>query len=255
MLNQVFQFGAGVLIAKPNAGDLAANPTPMQFGTLQEVTLEITADSKELKGRNQAPDDVARAAMKISLKAKFAKFNGKLVNDIFFGGTISVGQMKIALDEAQDIPGAVTYTVTVDNAPVNPATIEDLGVRYAATGKQMTKVAANPAVGEYTVDEATGIYTFAAADKSVKVLITYMWKDATTGITTKVTNQLMGYAPKFSAFLMQQYGGNQSNAKVFRLTATKLSRPTKVDDYTLPDFEASASADDAGNVIEFYDAQ
>lgn len=44
----MFQFGSGTLWGYPVGGNLAANPTPIKFGTLQDVSLEISGSLKEL---------------------------------------------------------------------------------------------------------------------------------------------------------------------------------------------------------------
>lgn len=248
----VFQFGSGILIATPNAGVLAANPTPMQFGTLQEVNLEIGGETKELFGRNQFPEDVRRAKMKITAKAKFAKFNAKLVNDLFFGGTISVGSTKIDLDMPVTVP-TTPFQISVTQLPNLANVVEGLGVRYSLTGKPLTKVAAAPAVGQYTY--AAGVFTFNTGDSTVAMLVSYSYTDSANGFTTKVSNTLMGIQPKFAASFSQPTDGNQSNVKLYRCIATKFTRPSKNDDYTVPDFEFSAFADDAANVIDFYDPE
>src|SRR5437016_5845591 len=99
-----WQFGSGSLIATPIGGNLGPNPTPMQFGTLQDVDLEITGDTKLLYGQYQTPDAVGRGKVKVSGKAKYAKLNGKQTNDLFFGMTPTVGQILVALDEVHTVP-------------------------------------------------------------------------------------------------------------------------------------------------------
>ena len=60
----------------------AANPTPMKFGTLQDVSLDISGDVKQLYGQKQFPEAVARGKCKITGKSKFAAINGKMLNDL-----------------------------------------------------------------------------------------------------------------------------------------------------------------------------
>ena len=56
----MFEFGAGTLWGFPVGGNTAANPTPMKFGTLQDVSLDISGDVKQLYGQKQFPEAVAR---------------------------------------------------------------------------------------------------------------------------------------------------------------------------------------------------
>src|SRR4051812_24437844 len=129
----VYQFGSGTLFATPLGGNVAVNPTPTQFGTLQDVSLDISFDTKELYGMYQFPDMIARGKGKITGKAKFAKLNGKQLNDLFFGQTVSAGQTLVDLESSvRQIP-ASPFQITI--TPLNSGTfVEDLGVRYASTG-------------------------------------------------------------------------------------------------------------------------
>lgn len=244
----VFQFGAGVVYATPNAGDTAANPTPMQVGTLQDIQVDFNFELKKLYGRNQFPDDVAKGKGAITWKAKFGKFNGKLVNDLLFGQAMSTGQKKTIIDEVVTVAaGSATVAQTA-------TFVEDLGVRYSATGKLFTKVASAPALGQYT-NSGTGTYTFNTGDNGTGVaLISYTYTVA-TGVKVTGTNQLMGFGPKFALNLTQQYGGNQSNLKLFACTALKFNRPTKNDDYTIMEIDGEAFSDAANNVYEFHDPE
>jgi hypothetical protein len=166
----MFEFGAGTLWGFPVGGNTAANPTPMKFGTLQDVTLDISGDVKQLYGQKQFPEAVARGKCKITGKSKFAAINGKMMNDLFFGQTLGTGMIKTALDESASVP-TTPFTVTVSNAAQFK---QDWGVRYTATGIPLTRVASAPVLGQYSVNTGTGVYTFAAADTGAAVLIIYI---------------------------------------------------------------------------------
>src|SRR5712692_9629659 len=111
----MFEFGSGTLWGFPVGGNTAANPTPMKFGTLQDASLDIHGDVKQLYGQKQFPEAVARGKCKITGKAKFAAINGKMFNDLFFGQPLGAGMKQVALDEAALIP-ATPFQVTVTNA-------------------------------------------------------------------------------------------------------------------------------------------
>src|SRR5258708_22002972 len=105
-------FGTGTLIATPNAGDINANPTPMQFGVLQDVSIDFSGDIKELFGQYQFAAYSARGKVKISWKAKAARLVGKQVNDLFFSETLASTMVNVAVDEAGTIP-STPFNVTV----------------------------------------------------------------------------------------------------------------------------------------------
>ncbi len=246
----LFQFGSGVAFLTPQVGDTSANPTPMQLGSISDCDVDFKFDEKMLYGRNQAPDDVAKGKLKIAVKAKFARFQAKLVNDMIFGQTLTTGQFKVSIDET----GSVTAgSVTVAQSATFK---EDLGVRYAATGLPLAKVGASPAVGQYSVNVSTGVYTFNVSDNGTNnVLISYFYNVAASGQQLLATAQLMGFGPKLSLVLSQQYqAAAQCNLKLFRVVMTNLHRPTKNDDFTVLEMQGAACYDDAGNLFRFDDA-
>jgi len=242
----MFHFGSGTLWGYPVAGNLAANPTPMKFGTLQDINLEISGALKELYGQNQFAEAVARGKCKIAGKAKFAQIIGKHVNDLFFGQTMNSGQKLTALDEAQSVPAGSPYTITVTNSG---QFVDDWGVRYSATGLPLTRVTSAPVQGQYSV--SSGIYTFAAADASAAVLISYRYSSA-AGVQLNIRQQLMGFAPAFQILLNEQYAGKQANLLLYSCVAEKLSWATKNEDFLVPEFDFEAFSNAGGQVMDLY---
>jgi len=245
----MFHFGSGTLWGYPVAGNLAANPTPIKFGTLQDINLEISGALKELYGQNQFAEAVARGKCKITGKAKFAQIVGKHVNDLFFGQAMNSGQKLTALDEAQAIPAGSPYTITVTNSG---QFVDDWGVRYSATGLPLTKVTSAPVQGQYSV--SSGVYTFAAADASAAVLISYRYSSA-TGVQLNIRQQLMGFAPAFQILLNEQYAGKQANLLLYSCVAEKLSWATKNEDFLVPEFDFEAFSNAGGQVMDLYLAE
>jgi hypothetical protein len=254
----MFQFGSGTLFGVPIGGNTAANPTPMKFGTLQDVSLDISGDVKQLYGQKQFPEAVARGKSKITGKAKFAYINGKQLNDIFFGQTMGAGMKQISLDEAATIP-ATPFQVTVSNAAnfVNDLR-GDQGARYATgakAGQPLTKVTASPAAGQYSVNTATGVYTFAAADTGAGVIISYLFTVAASGTQLNITNQLMGFAPTIQILLSEVYNGSQFSVLLYNAMASKLNFATKQEDFMVPELDFEAFANAAGQVIDIYSSE
>jgi hypothetical protein len=237
-------FGAGTLIAKGSG----ANPTPVPFGILQEVSLDFSFSLKELYGTNQFPADIGRGTAKIGGKCKFAELNADLFGSVFFNETVSAGQVLVAIGEAGTVPAATTYTITVDN---DADFVSDEGVSYTTTGVQFRRVAAAPAIGEYVVNESTGVYTFAAADASAAVLISYIYTSASGGRTFTITNNLLGDAPEFSVLFNGKRNNKQITIELVRCVSSKLTLATKLEDFMIPDFDFSAMANDAGTVGTF----
>lgn len=235
-------FGSGSMFGT----NVAAGSTPAKFAALQGVSVDLGFNVKELYGQQNFPITVARGTGKITCKATNATFQARAFNELFFNNTLQSGNKVItALDEAGQIPAATTFTISVSNSATYKT---DLGVVDKATGSLMQKVASAPATGQYSVNETTGVYTFAAADASKPVLISYQYNTVTGGSTIIIAQNLLGAAPKFKTVLSCKYDGQQIDLQLNACVATKLSFATKQEDFAMPDFEFSAFADDSGEV-------
>jgi hypothetical protein len=245
------QFGTGVLFGVPNAGNLAALPTPSKFGVLQEVNVDFKADLKKLYGQKQFPVAKARGKIDVTAKGKFATQDPNLLNQLYFGQAQAVGMNIMQIDEAAVIgagsPPVYTYQVT------NHATFgTDYGVINATTGAQMIKVASSPATGQYSVDPATGTYTFAAADAGQGALISYTYNSTTRGTTITLSNQLMGYAPEFRAYLTNDFRNKYFGLELYSCTMGSISIPTKQEDFWISDIDFDAGVDATDTLGKLY---
>lgn len=243
-------FGAGALWG--NRTDTTGSGIgPDQFGILQDVEIDWDWQTRELWGQFQFPLDIARGQGKITGKAKFARIFGAIYGDLFFGETPAGGQVTVSENEAAIVPATGPYTVTVANAA---NFVDDLGVFYATggnAGNRFTRVTTPSAAGQYSVNLATGIYTFAAADSGASLLASYLY-NSNAGRKLVLTNQLMGFTPTFKATFYTTkttQGVAAGLALVLNAcTATKLTLPTKIDDYEIQEFDFSAFADATGTI-------
>ena len=232
-----FNFGVGSLWA---ARTDIANPTPAQFGTLQDISVDFDFTSKPLMGQYQIAVAVARGGMKVDLKAKSATINSGIFNQSFFGQTQTVGGLTTILNEADSVPGVSTYTIMVAQAATFKA---DLGVVYASSGIRMTRVSSLTAVGQYEVNTSTGVYTFYSGDASAAVLISYSYTTASGSQLITITNQLMGSAPTFQVNLTNTYASKLLALQLNACISTKLSLPFKNEDWTISEIDISAFTD------------
>jgi len=246
-----YRFGAGQFWCKPNAGDLVANPTPIRLATLQEVSMEFSAEMKELYGENQYPETVAIGKRKIQGKAKIGRWNTTALNQMMFSGTQSAGMDIVNVNESSAIPGTPFHVIVANAAHF----VEDLGVTYQ-NGTPFIRVASGPAVGQYSVDETTGTYTFAAADTLETVNISYLSVlNPAGGTTLEIDNQIMGYGPVFQAVFRASFRQQECNIVLQACIAGKLSLQSKVDDFTVPEIDFSAFQDANGKVGFIYSTQ
>jgi len=242
--NNSLGFGIGLLVATPTGG------SPVQFGTLQDVSVEFKANLKELMGQYKFPVAVAAGAAKITWKAKSANIIANSFN-LLFNGAQTVGQKLWAWNEAGSIPAVSTYTITVANATHFDA---DMGVAYAASGIQLLQVASGPTVGQYSVNQSTGVYTFAAADEGKAVYISYTYTNTTTGVNTVVKNTLMGATVPFQLDLYQNnaaVSGQQWSLRLYQAVSSGLTLGFKNEDWAVPEIEGGAFQNSAGGVFEF----
>lgn len=247
MLNT--QFGTGVLFGLPNAGNLAANPTPMKFGVLQSVSIEFKADLKKLYGQKQFPVAKARGKIEVSGKASFAAMDAQAFNQLYFGQAAAAGQTIMAVDEPGTVPGVSTFIIQVSG---HTTFVTDFGVVDTLTGRQLVKVVSAPATGQYSVDPTTGTYTFAAADANKAVLISYTSTLASVGTTITLSNQLMGFAPELRMFLFNTFRNERFGLELFSCTIGQLSIPTKQEDFWIADITFDAGVDASDQLGKLY---
>jgi len=245
----MINFGSGKLIAVPTNladGTAIANPTPVILGTMQDVSLDLSTEIKTLYGSKRYPIAVGQGKGKTEIKAKYAEIDGGIMGSLFFGKAATTGIKAAVFDEAKTIP-TTPFQVTI--APPSSGTfVADLGVMFSVTGVQLTRVASAPATGQYSVNTTTGVYTFASADASLGVKISYEYSASAGGSIYTMTNETMGYTPSFTLLLQNGYDGKTMVCKLNRCVSGKLSVPLKSDDFAIYDFEAEAFANAAGEL-------
>ena len=218
----------------------------MQLGVLQDLSLDISFDTKTLYGQQQFPVAVGRGKGKMSGKAKFAQLSGVAINSLVFGQTMTNGLTSDYYDVAGSLIPGTPFTVTV--TPPNTGTFSyDLGVRDA-NGVPMTRVASAPTTGQYSV--AAGVYTFATADTGKQVFISYQYTATSTSAKkSTVQNVLMGLAPTFKGDIYIPYNGKSLILTVPLCVSSKFTFGTKQDDFMVPEFNFEGFADSGGNAL------
>ena len=264
-------FGAGAMFAIPltdASGNIIANPSPVQFGILQDVTIDDSTEIKELYGANTYPVDIGRGKGKIMIKAKFASINALLYNNAYYGQTLVAGYDALVQDlSGTTIPTGAGSTAVNIVAPTavggTSVFARDLGVQGLGPtgdvgGVPFTRVASSPTSGQYSLVTgaagATGAtYQFSGLDVGKTVYINFEWTNSTnpgSARTMTVVNLPMGSAPTFSCIFQakRQTTGQTFFRRFPNCVATKLSADFKNDDFTIPDFEVNAFADSLGNI-------
>jgi hypothetical protein len=245
MSTQQYSFGSGSLFGRSNGN---ATPTPVRFGALQEVTLDFSFTTKQLYGGYQLPLAIGRGTGKITAKAKWAQFNAQAFNDLFFGNTTppTTGETKTAVAEAQTVSASNIITATN-----NTTFIADQGVVKASDGSIYMRVASAPTGLQYTCNETTGVYTFNSSQNAVAVAVSYTYSDASNGKKITMTNQLLGNAPTFACVFTNTFNSQQQTITFPQCISSKLAMATKLEDFSIPEFDFEIFADASGTVGTF----
>lgn len=241
-------FGTGLLVLTPT---LAGVVTPIQVAVLKDISLDVSYTKKDLIGNLQFPVDSAKGEGKLSGKAKSGYFAGGLISAILSGSTTTVGSKVGVFSETAAVP-TTPYQITVSGSAT---WLSDLAVFDVTSQKFLTRVASAPATGQYSV--AAGVYTFAAADTTHVMSISYDKTAAAVGTTVSLTNQLMGTNTAFSLKLYNNYqglagGANSSGLYLPMVVIPKLSFAFKNSDFFEKSIDFEAIADGAGNIMSAY---
>jgi len=237
----MYVFGSGVLIGTDSSG------VSVNFGLAQEVTLSLAQTIKPLYGQNNFPVAIGSGTRKLTGKAKLASLSGQALGRLFFGAAPVAGSVQTQFGEAGAVPAVSAYTITVVN---NATWTNDQGVVYAATGLPLKKVASGPTVGQYSV--AAGVYTFAAADASAAVLLSYQYTASAVGQKIAVSTALIGPTINFAANLFgyDPTTGKQFSLYLYNCVAEKLDFGTKLEDFVMPEMDFQCYANAAGQVCQ-----
>lgn len=223
-----------------------ANPTPRRIAIIQDVSIEMKRENKELFGENKYAEDVASGNESISGKYKSGELDPAWLMENFVSATRTTGTKVLVRAEVGTITaGSVTVAGAADFD-------EDYGVVSPSTGKPYRRVAATPAVGEYTVNEATGVYNFNTTENGTAPLFTYM-KEVTTGETYTVNNSLAGDSVYCSLLLYKTSRTSKTfGLRLANATFESASFGFKLNEHTMPEGSFKGFANAAGKVFEVF---
>jgi hypothetical protein len=247
----MFVFGSGVLIGTQLN---VANPTPINFGLVQKVSVDTSVSVKELYGQYAFPVAVGSGTRKVTCKASLARFSGQALGRLFYNQTPTPGSTVSQFSEVHSVPSSTPFTITVTNST---HFVADQGVVYATTGLPLLNVATLTAAGQYTFNASTGVYTFYLGDAGASLLISYTYvasgSPAATTQNLAIGNPLVGPTSTFSALLFatDPTTNAQFSVTLNQCVASKFSFDTSIEDFSKPDFEFQAFANAAGQVMTF----
>lgn len=224
-----------------------ANPTPARALVPQSQSIDFKRKLESLFGERQLAVEIGAGELEITGKVEFGKVQPRFFADIVLGDGATTGSYLEADAEAGTVPASSTYVITVTNA----ATYKfDLGVRNGDTGALYARVANGSEVAgkSYSVNEVTGVYTFASGDASANVKISYAYGVSSTGETIVMANQLQGKTGAFKAVHVLPWGTEQDMFVFNNCLAGSSGISAKKSGFGMFTLDYTAAADADGNV-------
>lgn len=238
-------YSMGCIFAIPNV----ANPTPVPFGSLKGVKVGIKQGKAVFRGNQKDIIDVGNKGRDWGIDIQYADFRGSALQ-LVTGGTKVAGGILPAIAEQQTI---ATAAFTVSQSAVFA---EDGGVYDLTAGLWMTRVAAAPAVKQYS-GPAAGVYTCNAADNGHIVLVTYSYTPASpVGETTTVNNGIQDQSTAYKLRVYNPWVVNGSTRLVGGDFASvhfeEIDLDFKVEDFAAKNLKAFASQDMIGGTLKTF---
>ena len=228
-------FGPGILFVTRTD---VANSTPCNIGYINEFSIDISFDTKQLYGQNQYALLAARGTAKSTGKMKAATLSGNALNTVLIGGSWTAGTEYNLTSTAATVVPATPFQIT-PTVPSSGIWNSDLGVINAATNLPLTLVTGTPSAGQYAV--AAGVYTFASADHvsgiSVIISFSYTWTTGSTGQNMVIANQLIGTTPTFQLDYKTILFGATYYLRLYQAIGGKTAFAHKLNDFMMPEYD------------------
>lgn len=221
-------------------------PQSYNIGYCQSFQLEESADVKQLYGQNQYPLVAARSTMKVTGKAVAAEISGLALNAVMHGMAFTSGISAYVPAETSVIPSTPFQVTAVNGANFD----QDLGVIFTLTSLPLIRVASGPTTGQYSVNTTTGVYTFASADATKSITLSYAWANASVGQSRVVTSQPIGTNPVFQLDYATSLNNIPYYLRIYQCVAAKLARSFKLTDFMMPEVDFDVFANAAGQVYK-----
>ena len=211
--------------------------------------------TKKLMGDKKVAVMVAEVEKSYKLKVGYAQLSAPLVGAVM-GGTSAAGAKYVAT--VAKTAAASTFTVaTADvGSPAGFTFVADVGLVYQSNNQPLKYNGGSLATtGEYK--NTLGVYTVGSGEATMAYYTSFIYS-ATAGTTWTASNQAVGLATMFSAYLFEQ--STQADGTVRKigwyfpaLILPSLSLGFKNNDFFTQDLEIECFADATGKIAEFYE--
>jgi hypothetical protein len=230
---------------------------------VQSAQVQLKVDLKELRGPYRYPITVADGKGTASGKVNFMQFWPLTIAQLL-GGTLTPSSGAQAAIAEQHTIGTSPVTATLTNGTIIVAGTEIVSVIIGGSpvfytrGTPGTEAAAsstNPLGGIYSINNSTGVLTFASGDAGHAITVTYLYTPASNPNAVVALQQIgMNSAPTFQLALLGSGKNPYTSAAqqfIIQLNAClapSLSMNIKLDDFTDIDLDYQAFIDASGNL-------
>jgi hypothetical protein len=228
----------------------ATNPTPIRFGTVQDMSLAFKRKIEEIYGEGQLAEDISSGTMSVTGKITMAQSNARIASDALFGNAGATGITMESDAESGTVAASSPYTITVANSST---WTQDLGVMDVATGNRMVRVASSSETAGVSYSVAAGVYKFASGDEGAAKKLWYLYTVSSSGEQVALTNQKQGKLGLSGFVLVFPWTppGGTEQQDVVQLNACLVSDyelSTKLEAYGKPPISFAAACDTTGSM-------
>jgi hypothetical protein len=247
--------GTGNAIFTPTRdaeGELITVPQAILLSSVTDYSADNKLEVKMHDGRHQY--SVAGIATKREFSLSITNNNASAeIMNLVDAEDVTTGHTRIYTDKtAFAIPA--TPFINVVAPPSSGTFVSDGGVFYGANGlasdgKQLRRVAATPAEGQYTVS-SVGSYLYAAADAGRLVKRNYVYRVAAVGSTVTALNREAGATAEYSLVLATGvYLGVTVTYTFPRVMIKSQNAGAKKDDWQAIKYDLSVMADPVSDIV------
>jgi hypothetical protein len=248
-LNGKPTFGAGRVFMTANL----ANPTPARALVPQSQSVDFKRKVESLFGERQLAVAVGSGQMEVTGKVEYSASQARIISDILFGVSGASGSYAEADKESGTVAATTPFIITVSNSAT---WLFDLGVFNAVSGAIYARVASGSEVVGKSYSVAAGVYTFAAGDEGVNMLISYAYTVTASGEQVTLSNELQGQTGAFQAVHVLPWGAAQDMFVFYNCTASSGGLSAKQSGFvnSMLEYTASTNSNDELGVASFAEA-
>jgi hypothetical protein len=231
--------GVGAIVAE------GANQTPIVLQMIDSLSFEYTKETEPVNDANGNRVDSFVKSQTLNGKIETKELESQLIKAVMLGATLAPGSKVGGIHQAP-IP-ATPFQITV---PQGATFAENLGVVDLTAGKKMAVGATSNGAGIYSINVATGVYTFNTADVGHQVQIFYRYT-ATDGVTVTASALTSSTTEPVLAIYFNSLTGSKWSIHVPRAKFPNLSVGMSKDTWGTVSLSWEAEVDSLNQLCKF----